>query len=765
MRCTGTCDNTTFDSKRAPPPTTAAAVSSQEVSMPRMSADTAFILGGDGRLGHALGRPHGRGGYVAGAGRAGGAGPGGGNSGRGGFRRRLARGGRGGRVRRRRSGHHRRRRALFSTHCRMAGHADGARAGLRAADAPGGAAGRGAVGAGAGAAGGVGHGGGHGAQPGGHGGADPDASCRRRAAGGASSGQPRFPAARVSRAEHLSPRDVAQFASDHAGRIAARPGHQRREPGAGFARRLAAQRSLRRLDRLAARAGGQHRGIERRRRRRVAALRQQRAGGRGGRNQQAAQCAASRRARRRRRARHGLARQLQRARRRRLGGGAGAKLRAYGRLRADRAGAGGRGGYTRRGHRPGLAAGAALGGEYFGERRGNGTALEVNSTALRQLSLRGAWQAAGTWQASWFGQSEDFASTFTSVAADRNSERLVLEQQVPSLAQGAALAWSGDRATRLGALHAVAGGSWRAVSAVDHEVAPLAPSPLRDNDGRQRLAGGYGELELAPSAALSFVAALRADHWRNYDAFAAAAGAATPFPDRASHAWSPSLGAVWHPRGPVSFRASAYESFRAPTLNELYRPFRVGNVETLANPALAAERYRGGQLGLDAALGRRGLVRATYFDGTVANAIINVTLAATPALITQQRQNLGRLRSRGAEFDGRWRPAQAVELWAAFTHLDSVVISAPNRALIGAKTPHVPRNAGSLRLLARRRGWTFSAEERYGGAEFDNDLNTLALPGYWSTDLFASRSWGAFAPYFAVENLWNHRDRKSTRLN
>ena len=399
----------------------------------------------------------------------------------------------------------------------------------------------------------------------------------------------------------------------------------------------------------------------------------------------------------------------------------------------------------------------ALGGEYFGERRGNGTALEVNSTALRQLSLRGAWQAAGTWQASWFGQSEDFASTFTSVAADRNSERLVLEQQVPSLAQGAALAWSGDRATRLGALHAVAGGSWRAVSAVDHEVAPLAPSPLRDNDGRQRLAGGYGELELAPSAALSFVAALRADHWRNYDAFAAAAGAATPFPDRASHAWSPSLGAVWHPRGPVSFRASAYESFRAPTLNELYRPFRVGNVETLANPALAAERYRGGQLGLDAALGRRGLVRATYFDGTVANAIINVTLAATPALITQQRQNLGRLRSRGAEFDGRWRPAQAVELWAAFTHLDSVVISAPNRALIGAKTPHVPRNAGSLRLLARRRGWTFSAEERYGGAEFDNDLNTLALPGYWSTDLFASRSWGAFAPYFAVENLWNHR--------
>lgn len=406
---------------------------------------------------------------------------------------------------------------------------------------------------------------------------------------------------------------------------------------------------------------------------------------------------------------------------------------------------------------PNARAVVALGGEYFGEERGNGTALQNNSTALRQLQLRAGLEAGGTWQASWFGQSETFASSFSSVAADRSSEKLVLEQRVPSLAEGAALEWSADRGTPLGPLHLVAGGSGRSVSAVDAEVAPLAPSPNRDNDGRQQLAGAYAEAEMAPTPTVSFVGALRADRWRNYDAFAVSAGAVNRFADRTSHALSPSLGAVWHPRGPVSLRASAYESFRAPTLNELYRPFRVGNVQTLANPGLAAERYRGGQIGLDAAVGGRGLVRATYFDGTVANAITNVTLASTPAQITQQRQNVGRLRARGEEFDGRWRLASLWDVWGAFTHLNSVVVSAPEAALVGAKTAHVPANAASLRLLFRPRGWTLSLDQRFGGAEFDNDQNTLTLPSYWTTDLFASRRFGSFAPYFAVENLWNRR--------
>lgn len=415
---------------------------------------------------------------------------------------------------------------------------------------------------------------------------------------------------------------------------------------------------------------------------------------------------------------------------------------------------------------PGARAMFTLGGEYFGEERGNGTLLEQNSTALRRLYLRGAGEAAGNWQGSLFGESEDFASSFTSVAADRNSETLVLDQRVPSWTQGGALDWSADQASPLGPLHWVFGGSWMRVSAVDSELAPLAPKPQRSNDGRQLLDGGFAEVEAAPNRRLSLLASLRLDHWRDYDAFALLNGAVTPFPDRSGRAVSPGGGLVWRVAGPLSLRASAYESFRAPTLNELYRPFRVGNTQTLANPALAPERYRGWQAGADWSLGRRGLLRATYFDGQVVNAITNVTLSTTPQLITQQRQNVDRLRPRGEEFDSRLSLAPGLSLWAGYAHLHSIVTAASTPDLVGLAVAHVPQNSASLRLVADRDGWTLSAEERFGGAEFDNDLNTLVLPSFWNTDLYLSRdltfprgwTWlAAASPYIAAQNLWNRR--------
>ena len=48
---------------------------------------------------------------------------------------------------------------------------------------------------------------------------------------------------------------------------------------------------------------------------------------------------------------------------------------------------------------------------------------------------------------------------------------------------------------------------------------------------------------------------------------------------------SPSFGLATS-RGSWRARASVYRSFRAPTLNELYREFRAGNAVTLANAAL-----------------------------------------------------------------------------------------------------------------------------------------------------------------------------------
>ena len=51
--------------------------------------------------------------------------------------------------------------------------------------------------------------------------------------------------------------------------------------------------------------------------------------------------------------------------------------------------------------------------------------------------------------------------------------------------------------------------------------------------------------------------------------------------------------------------------FRAPTLNELYRQFRVGTVLTLANNQLGPERLVGGNLGVTWLPARNVMYRTT----------------------------------------------------------------------------------------------------------------------------------------------------------
>ncbi|WP_333980852.1 TonB-dependent receptor [Sphingomonas aerolata] len=52
-------------------------------------------------------------------------------------------------------------------------------------------------------------------------------------------------------------------------------------------------------------------------------------------------------------------------------------------------------------------------------------------------------------------------------------------------------------------------------------------------------------------------------------------------------------GIAYRPVDAVTLRVAGYRGWRLPTLNELYRPFRVGNDTTAANALLSPERLTG----------------------------------------------------------------------------------------------------------------------------------------------------------------------------
>ncbi|HEV8628870.1 MAG TPA: TonB-dependent receptor plug domain-containing protein, partial [Thermoanaerobaculia bacterium] len=90
-------------------------------------------------------------------------------------------------------------------------------------------------------------------------------------------------------------------------------------------------------------------------------------------------------------------------------------------------------------------------GSGFDEHRANGTPLQENSTWLRELAA-GLDHSLGGGAAAWrlWSTRERYFQTFSTVAADRASERLNRDQRVPSRVVGGTLRWTrplGDRQT------------------------------------------------------------------------------------------------------------------------------------------------------------------------------------------------------------------------------------------------------------------------------------------------------------------------------
>lgn len=395
---------------------------------------------------------------------------------------------------------------------------------------------------------------------------------------------------------------------------------------------------------------------------------------------------------------------------------------------------------------------------YFAEGRHNGTVLQVNDTSMGVVAA-GFDQKLGSYgalTARVFGEIQSYNQSFSSIGAGRNSETLTNLQHVPSQQLGANAQWTKS----LGRHTLVGGGEWSEV--IGESIEQLF-SANRNTvaGGRQRTISFFGE-DIFRLANWTIVAGLRFDHWDNFRGrslstpFAGTGTQATSFTDRSQNALSPRLSLVRALGQHFSITASGYRAFRAPTLNELYRSFRLGNVLTQNNPDLIAEQLTGGEAGVNVtALDRKLQLRSTFFWSDIVDPVSNVTLTSTPTLITRQRQNLGRTRSRGIEAESTMHLTKAIDLLGGYSFTDAAVVRFPsNVGLQGLRIPQVPRHQFTVEGRYRnRKGWMFTALGRYVGVQFDDDQNLLPLDRYFAMDIQAGRSIRGVEAFVAVENV------------
>lgn len=406
---------------------------------------------------------------------------------------------------------------------------------------------------------------------------------------------------------------------------------------------------------------------------------------------------------------------------------------------------------------------------YYGESRRNGTPLQFNRTHVRQLAAGATWETsrAGLFDLRAHGSAQVFDQSFTAVAADRTSEVLTRLQRVP--AQGSGLSFQWSRAA--GSRHAlVSGFEWAEARGASDELVYVAgrASSLVGAGGRARTVGFYARDAVRVTNRLVVTPGVRFDRWRNYRAqqttralTGARAVSTVGFAERTETAFSPQLSAVFKLSDALSINATFARAFRAPTLNELYRSFRVGNVVTLADEKLRAERLTSGEAGLLYNSPRRGTAaRANLFWMDVTRPVANVTLSVTPSLITRQRRNLGRTRSRGFEAEFEQRLGHGWTASAGYLFADARVASFPaDVALEGRRLPQVARQQLSFQLRYARHGpLTFSLQGRASSAQFDDDQNQLRLGRYFTLDAFLSRRLARGVDIFAAaENLTGQR--------
>jgi len=400
-----------------------------------------------------------------------------------------------------------------------------------------------------------------------------------------------------------------------------------------------------------------------------------------------------------------------------------------------------------------------LRGNLLNEARSNGTPMTTNATRIWRYAAGADWNdaEAGRFLLRLHGMNQGYRQSFSSVVANRATERLTRLQQVPSRQMGAVGQW----ARSFGSLTAVAGADVLDTRGTDAET-PVSNGVLQgtvSTSARQRDTGVYGELLWQPRS-WSLALSSRVDHFASFDAKQVGATPAPVLPEIAETIFDPRLGVVKQLRGGVSLTASVFRAFRGPSLNELYRTSQVGQQLTLANPALRSERATGWEAGGLVNVHRIGSVRTSYFWTQVNRPVAAVTISSTPTSSTLQRQNLGQLTSKGVTVEAEMRPVEFVVVKAGYQYADSTVTKfQADPTLVGKWTAQVPRNSGSLEARMEKERWgVLGVYLRTSGQQFDDSSNQYRLAGFAQVDLYAEHSFARWLKVWAsVQNVGNER--------
>ncbi len=414
----------------------------------------------------------------------------------------------------------------------------------------------------------------------------------------------------------------------------------------------------------------------------------------------------------------------------------------------------------------------------FDEHRSNGTPLTDNQTqsARFSVSLEREVSSGTYWKLQAYNEFQTYKSRFSSQAEDRNSERPALDQfSVPSRVSQIKFTLQSELRPET-ILHG--GIEFSETTGETNEKFLFEggrPTRSRQAGGTERIWSIYAAAQEQASESLSLGAALRFDYIQFLDGFSRINKTASGemltqdrFNSRSDTVLSPRIHASYEPLPGALLHGSAYHTMRVPTLNELYRPFRVRNDITTANANLDPETLIGVDVG--ASFSGSGLGAAvTFYSNWIRDLIANASVGRGPGEIApcgfvplngvcRQRVNLDQTLVFGIEAEASYSPAAAwlAELQYAFSETE-ILDAGEGSDLNGKELAQVPQHSLSAALTYDNADLiTTRLQARYTGKQYEDDLNTLTLDDFITVDVFLSRRMGKNTEILAsVQNLFD----------
>ncbi|WP_017667920.1 TonB-dependent receptor [Sandarakinorhabdus sp. AAP62] len=381
----------------------------------------------------------------------------------------------------------------------------------------------------------------------------------------------------------------------------------------------------------------------------------------------------------------------------------------------------------------------------FTDSRERGTDFSRNTSEGVDGAIRLVGRGRWGWQALAYVQTRNFTSDFAAVNAARTTATQTLAQfDTPATGWGGRL----EIAPPVGAgVSLRLGADTRHLTGETNELftyVNAAPTRQREAGGRTGTTGLFvdGSIE---RGIITATASARIDWWTIEDGRLLETTIATGAPfttlifaDRSGQEFTGRAGIAIKAADWIALRGAAYRGWRLPTLNELYRPFRVGPDATAANALLKPERVTGVDAGFTLKPADGVEIGVTGFWNRMDDTIANVTQGSGPGVFPgvgfvaaggfyRQRQNLDALEVWGWEVDARLRRGP-FGLTASWSHVDPGISASGAAAPLDELRPaQTPRDQFSGTIDYSDKLFTASATLRHIASQFEDDQNSRSL--------------------------------------